>query len=343
VTFVDLIFENQNGEVFYGKFQRNGVTYSMDDTVLVTRYHTQVGPVICSLLCIYKNERDEIRLECKLYHRPNETSIGRCPYHGKTEIFDSDHFEIYDASQVIEKCTIESESEYRKRTEFPNNVFYKTEFYDFSIEKVVPNKDHNVSLRRKILDQKREQNEVHEEGIQNIQMSEVEGEKVNELARVPKIINLIEDSSDSESKNEREEVTLHSKEPKKDLKNKELKEDTKKTTNQSSKMEVKEKESTKSFKKGREREVEYNVDKLPAMNESEDVNKHEKENEKENESENEKMNEIEIMKRRMKMKKMKKTKKRRKKRTTRKTNIFIFFLMKKKVIMKVISFPTQKR
>jgi len=49
-------------------------------------------------------------------------------------------------------------------------------------------------------------------------MSEVEGEKVNELARVPKIINLIEDSSDSESKNEREKVTIHSKEPKKDLK-----------------------------------------------------------------------------------------------------------------------------
>jgi len=217
-------------------------------------------------MCIYKNERDEIRLECKRYHRPKETSIGRRPYHGKTEIFDSNHFEIYDAYQVkIEKCTIESQSEYRKRTEYPNNVFYQTEFYDFSIEKVVssvlPNKD-NVSLRRKILDrerktqwtlrdeskiseiqkltskdQKREQNEVREEGIQNIQiekkkeeegsedlfgsfsieMSEGECEKVNELAR-----------------------------------------------------------------------VEYDVDELPAMNESEDVNKHEKENEKENESENEK-------------------------------------------------------
>jgi len=77
-------------------------------------------------------------------------------------------------------------------------------------------------------------------------------------------------------------------------------------------MEVKEKESTKSFKKGREREVEYNVDKLPAEKEE---SKKEEENEKEEEKENNKKNKY----------------------------LYFFFLMKKKVIMKVITIPMQKR
>jgi len=71
---------------------------------------------------------------------------------------------------------------------------------------------------------------MHKQNLFGSSIGMLEGEcEKNELARVPmKIINLIEDSSDSESKIEREEITIHSKEPKKDLKNKELKEDTKK-------------------------------------------------------------------------------------------------------------------
>ena len=64
------------------------------------------GDFIAKIEKIYTDKNSEVQLDVKWYYRPEETVMGRMPWHARLEVLASDHTDSIHVGSVNSKCEI---------------------------------------------------------------------------------------------------------------------------------------------------------------------------------------------------------------------------------------------
>ena len=70
------------------------------------------GDFIAKIEKIYTDKNSEVHLDVRWYYRPEETVIGRMPWHARLEVIESDHTDSIHVGSVNSKCCIYTLEEY---------------------------------------------------------------------------------------------------------------------------------------------------------------------------------------------------------------------------------------
>jgi len=97
----------------YKTFILAGERFTLGDSVMV-RQETDDGTsdFIGKLQKIHTDKHSEVQLDLVWYYRPEETKLGRKPWHAKSEILESDHKDTVHVGCVNSKCKVYTLSEY---------------------------------------------------------------------------------------------------------------------------------------------------------------------------------------------------------------------------------------
>lgn len=152
-----LIHTNGNYK-YYALLKSNNGVFKMDDYIMIER-EPQTNKKYAQIHCIYVDTTsDTMTVEIKWIYGQTD-SITR-PYHGYAELFDSNDFESFSSSQIssipFSACKIESFKTFINRTNFPDNVYYISDFdyYDVKTNKLCKrsnNSDYECSEHKKIV------------------------------------------------------------------------------------------------------------------------------------------------------------------------------------------------
>lgn len=96
----------------YKTFILAGERFTIGDNMLIKGTGKGTADYVAKLEKISTNQAGEVYLDTRWYYRPEETAMGRQPWHGAEEVIESDHKDSYHVRCVNSKCNIISLPEY---------------------------------------------------------------------------------------------------------------------------------------------------------------------------------------------------------------------------------------
>eukprot|EP00037_Helgoeca_nana_P037511 m.16382 g.16382 ORF g.16382 m.16382 type:complete len:246 (-) comp8981_c0_seq1:158-895(-) len=88
--------------------------FSVGDTVSVKAPGGGKGDYVAKIDRIHTDKEGEVLIDGRWYYKPEETIMGRQPWNGIDEVFESDHVDTFHVRCVNSKCKIHTLSEYEK-------------------------------------------------------------------------------------------------------------------------------------------------------------------------------------------------------------------------------------
>eukprot|EP00039_Didymoeca_costata_P026372 m.15814 g.15814 ORF g.15814 m.15814 type:complete len:177 (-) comp5494_c0_seq2:1551-2081(-) len=121
----------------YKTFILVGERFTLGDTILV-KQDKGVKDFVGKIEKIYTDKQGEVNLDVSWYYRPEETKIGKQPYHAMNELMASNHKGTFHVGCVNSKCIIHSLEKYEElnmsgQTKQPGGLpeFMTRSFYDY--------------------------------------------------------------------------------------------------------------------------------------------------------------------------------------------------------------------
>jgi len=97
----------------YKTFILAGDRFTLGDNICVKNSEKgSKGDFISKIEKIYTDKNSEVQLDVRWYYRPEETVMGRMPWHARLEILESDHTDSIHVGSVNSKCEIYNLEEY---------------------------------------------------------------------------------------------------------------------------------------------------------------------------------------------------------------------------------------
>lgn len=87
------------------------------------------GDFIAKIEKIYTDKNSEVQLDVKWYYRPEETAMGRMPWHARLEVLASDHTDSIHVGSVNSKCEIYDLEQVRTQRDKPPQTFFLIVFF----------------------------------------------------------------------------------------------------------------------------------------------------------------------------------------------------------------------
>ncbi|PWA59808.1 bromo adjacent homology (BAH) domain, Zinc finger, RING/FYVE/PHD-type [Artemisia annua] len=106
---VQLPSETQTG--FLKSYNVRGNIVRVGDTVVMR--HEDADDTYVALVRGFQADPNEaVKVETRRYYRPEDTVAGRKPFHGSRELFLTDHYDNQNASTILEKCVVNTFTNY---------------------------------------------------------------------------------------------------------------------------------------------------------------------------------------------------------------------------------------
>mmetsp|Transcript_40713 Transcript_40713/g.49384 ORF Transcript_40713/g.49384 Transcript_40713/m.49384 type:complete len:296 (+) Transcript_40713:376-1263(+) len=104
-------------------FELQGETYAVGDTILV---RSPAGPPFLARISkiVKPVKGPPVKILVVWYYRPEEAQGGRKQYHGEREVFDSDHCDWCELTNINGKCKVLSMKKYQRLKAVTENIFY---------------------------------------------------------------------------------------------------------------------------------------------------------------------------------------------------------------------------
>eukprot|EP00038_Savillea_parva_P000039 m.93758 g.93758 ORF g.93758 m.93758 type:complete len:236 (+) comp10016_c0_seq1:3271-3978(+) len=98
----------------YKTFILSNERFSIGDKITIKAPSGSGHDFIATIQRIHTDKRGEVHIDGRWYYRPEETAMGRQPWHGINEVLDSDHVDTFHVRCVNGKCTICTLEEYEQ-------------------------------------------------------------------------------------------------------------------------------------------------------------------------------------------------------------------------------------
>ncbi|GMH23755.1 hypothetical protein Nepgr_025598 [Nepenthes gracilis] len=115
-------------------------TINIGDCVLMRPAESSKPSYVASVEKIEAGARGNVTVHVRWYNRPEETTGGQRKFHGSTELFLSDHYDIQSADTIEGKCIVHSFKSYMKLDAVGTDDFICRFEYSFSTGAFTPDR-----------------------------------------------------------------------------------------------------------------------------------------------------------------------------------------------------------
>ena len=91
-----------------------GLSSAAGDCVLMRPSDAGKPPYVARVEKIEADARNNVKVHCRWYYRPEESLGGRRQFHGAKELFLSDHFDVQSAHTIEGKCIVHTFKNYTR-------------------------------------------------------------------------------------------------------------------------------------------------------------------------------------------------------------------------------------